>query len=121
MRPDRLRICYVRRTTDFPVWGLTSNEKCAKLHVIKGCEEDTRPGGIPREKATLVQGFCIAAGIDTTSEPQAGNGLPGTPVTASMSDGVCRNQGGTVEYICIPPLIFQGVGIFYTSPQFKRR
>lgn len=85
-------------------------------HVIKGCEEDTRPGGIPREKATLVQGFCIAAGIDTTSEPQAGNGLPGTPVTASMSGGVSRNQGGTVEYCCIPPLILQGVGIFYTFP-----
>ena len=33
-----------------------------------------------------------------------------------MSDGLCRNQGGTVEYICIPPLIFQGVGIFYTFP-----
>ena len=31
MRPDRLRICYVRRTTDFPVWGLTSNEKCCEI------------------------------------------------------------------------------------------
>ena len=28
------------------------------------------------------------------------------------------NQGGTVEYICIPPLIFQGVGIFYTLPHY---
>ncbi|MCI6936541.1 MAG: hypothetical protein MR762_07825 [Clostridiales bacterium] len=35
----------------------------------------------------------------TTSEPQAGNGLPGAPVTASMSgSGFRGNQGGTVEY-----------------------
>ena len=33
-----------------------------------------------------------------------------------MSDGLRRNQGGTVEYFCIPPLIVQGVGIFYTFP-----
>ena len=90
-------------------------------HVIKGCEEDTRPGGIPREKATLVQGFCIAAGIDTTSEPQAGNGLPGTPVTASMSGGVQPQPGWNrgILLFCIPPLILQGMGIFYTFPNSK--
>ena len=33
-----------------------------------------------------------------------------------MSGSSGSNQGGTVEYICIPPLIFQGVGIFYTFP-----
>ncbi len=38
-----------------------------------------------------------------------------------MSDSFGCNQGGTVEYICIPPLIFQGVGIFYTFSQYKRR
>ena len=53
---------------------------------------------------------------DTTSEPSGGNTGSGAPVKASMSDGLRRNQGGTVEYICIPPLIFQGVGIFYTFP-----
>ena len=37
-----------------------------------------------------------------------------------MSDGLRRNQGGTVEYICIPPLIsYQGMGIFYTFPKTK--
>ena len=41
---------------------------------------------------------CNPAGDDTTSELQVGNGLPGAPVNASMSDGFCRNQGGTVEY-----------------------
>ena len=56
---------------------------------------------------------------DTTSELSAGNGRPGTPVNASMSDGFVRNQGGTVEYICIPPLILSGAGIFYTYPQSK--
>ena len=36
---------------------------------------------------------------DTTSEPITGNGYPGAPVKASMSGGLVRNQGGTVEYI----------------------
>ena len=29
------------------------------------------------------------------------------------------NQGGTVEYFCIPPLIFRGWGIFYTLPNSR--
>ena len=91
-------------------------------HVIKGCEEDTRPGGIPREKATLVQGFCIAAGIDTTSEPQAGNGPPGAPVNAPMSGSdFAATRVEPWNELIIPPLYVQGVGIFYTSPQLKRR
>ena len=60
----------------------------------------------------MVQGICTPAGDDTTSELSAGNGWTGAPVKASMSDGASRNQGGTVEYFCIPPLIFQGVGFF---------
>ena len=69
----------------------------------------------------MVQGIRTPAGSDTTSEPQGRNALPGAPVKASMSDGKCRNQGGTVEYCnyCIPPLIFQGMGIFYTFPTSK--
>ena len=56
----------------------------------------------------------------TTSEPSAGNSRSGTPVTASMSDSESCNQGGTVEYICIPPLIFQGMGLFLClSPNQK--
>ena len=66
--------------------------------------------------AHLVRGFRSPAGEDTTSEPQGRNALTGAPVKAPMSDGCCRNQGGPVEYFCIPPLIFQGVGIFYTFP-----
>ena len=50
-----------------------------------------------------MQGICNPAAVDTTSEPQAGNGLPGAPVIASMSDGTCRNQGGTVEYFVSHP------------------
>ena len=64
-----------------------------------------------------MQGIRTPAGEDTTSEPQGRNALTGAPVKAPMSDGFCRNQGGTVEYFCIPPLIFQGVGIFIPSPQ----
>ena len=55
-------------------------------------------GKIPREDAISVQGFRTPAGTDTTSEPHGGNAMPGAPVTASMSDGPGRNQGGTVEY-----------------------
>ena len=53
---------------------------------------------------------------DTTSEPPGGNARMGAPITASMSDGASRNQGGTVEYFCIPPLIRQGMGLFFAHP-----
>ena len=76
-------------------------------------------GKISREGALVLKGACTPAVDDTTSEPQGRNALPGAPVKASMSDGQGRNQGGTVEYFCIPPLIFQGVGIFYTFPTSK--
>ena len=71
----------------------------------------------------MVQGGCTPAGDDTTSEPQGRNALTGAPVKASMSGSYQSNQGGTVEYclLCIPPLIFQGMGIFYTFPTSKRR
>ena len=61
------------------------------------------PGKIPREDAILVQGVCNTAPDDTTSEPQGRNALPGAPVTVPMSDGLCRNQGGTVEYFVSHP------------------
>ena len=50
-----------------------------------------------------MQGVCTPAEDDTTSELQIGNGLPGAPVKASMSDGYGRNQGGTVEYFVSHP------------------
>ena len=51
-----------------------------------------------------MQGICNPAAVDTTSEPQAGNGLPGAPVIASMSGFDFRsNQGGTVEYFVSHP------------------
>jgi len=77
------------------------------------------PGKIPREDATLVQGICTPAENDTTSEPRGRNALPGSPVKAAMSDGFGRNQGGTVEYICIPPLTSQGEG-FFLFPKRQR-
>ena len=36
----------------------------------------------------MVQGICTPAENDTTSEPPGGNTGTGTPVKASMSDGV---------------------------------
>ena len=72
---------------------------------------------IPREVATLVQGNCTPADSDTTSEPQVGNGLPGAPVKASMSDGLRRNQGGTVEYFVSHPCFVRGWEFFIPSPR----
>ena len=56
--------------------------------ITKAVTKTSDFGKIPREEATLVRGFCTPADADTTSEPQVGNGLPGAPVTASMSDGL---------------------------------
>ena len=68
-----------------------------------------------------MEGFRMPAGFVPLLSRMCGNAMPGAPVTASMSDGESRNQGGTVEYICIPPLIFQGMGYFFTLPNSKRR
>ena len=61
------------------------------------------PGKIPREDVTLVQDARNTAPDDTTSELPVGNGRTGAPVTVPMSDGLCRNQGGTVEYFVSHP------------------
>jgi len=62
-----------------------------------------RPGKIPRERYIWCKYFVTLPGPDTTSEPQGRNALPGSPVKATMSDGLCRNQGGTVEYFVSHP------------------
>ena len=36
----------------------------------------------------MLKGACTPAESDTTSEPPVGNGRTGTPVKASMSDGL---------------------------------
>ena len=69
----------------------------------------------------MVQWLCIRNPVDTTSEPLTGNGQTGAPVKAPMSDGESRNQGGTVEYFCIPPLFRQGMGIFLPFPRKDMR
>jgi hypothetical protein len=67
--------------------GLTFEYKYVRFFMDKGCDEDISSGKIPREGATLVQGFCKTAVCDTTSEPWGRNALPGAPVKAPMSDG----------------------------------
>ena len=71
-----------------PLKPLTFRKKYAKFLLEKSCDEDTRSGKIPREEATMVQGFRNTAACDTTSEPQGRNALPGAPVIASMSGPV---------------------------------
>ena len=79
-----------------------------------------RPGKILREGAILLQGFRNPAGVDTTSEPQAGNGPPGAPVNAPMSGSdFAATRVEPWNELLIPPLYVQGVGIFYTFPEVK--
>ena len=79
-----------------------------------------RPGKILREGAILLQSFCNPAGVDTTSEPQAGNGPPGAPVNAPMSGSdFAATRVEPWNELIIPPLYVQGVGIFYTFPEVK--
>ena len=75
------------------------------LHFLykKAVMKTRGPGKIPREDAILVQGSRNPAGGDTTSELWGRNAPPGAPVTVPMSDGLCRNQGGTVEYFVSHP------------------
>ena len=54
--------------------------------------------------------LCTPFRNDTTFELQGGNVLPGTPVTESMSGGLVRNQGGTVEYYIL----------LYPTPDYVR-
>ena len=77
--------------------------KYDKFFVENAMTKTCIPGKIPREDAILVQGVCNTALDDTTSEPPDGNIGTGAPVKASMSDGWCRNQGGTVEYFVSHP------------------
>ena len=86
----------------------------------KSSDEDTRSGNVSQRETQLGARVLYTYRNDTTSEPYGGNAIPGSPVNATMSGEEIRNQGGTVEYFCIPPLITSGVGIFYTFPTTRR-
>ena len=75
---------------------------------------------VPREDAVLVKSICFLLFAIPLLSCMCGNAIPGAPVKASMSGEAIRNQGGTVEYICIPPLIFIGGGYFYAFPQIDK-
>ena len=108
-----ISLAYLQKTFD-------RTEKMCYHIVVQGCDEDTPRWKTPREEPFWCNGSVIGTRLDTTSEPPGGNAGTGTPVTASMSDGLGRNQGGTVEYFCIPPLFRQGMGYFlYPPPQFR--
>ena len=75
-----------------------------------------RPEKAAQREARLVRGFCKTASHDTTSEPPGRNARMGAPITASMSDGFVRNQGGTVEYFVSHPCFVRGWDYFYAFP-----
>ena len=86
-------------TEEFSRRGLTFDGKCATFQHRKALTKTRAFGKIPREDVPVVKGIRTPAESDTTSEPQAGNALPGAPVIASTSGSAPRgNQGGTVEY-----------------------
>ena len=101
---------YLQKTFDNP-------DKVCYVKRVQGSDEDTPRRMMPREEPTWCNGSALGTRLDTTSEPLTGNGQTGAPVKAPMSDGLRRNQGGTVEYFCIPPLFRQGMGIFYALPK----
>ena len=87
-----------------PLGGLTTaNNRAILFYKKKSRDEDTLFRQGPQRERHLVQGVWISAGEDTTSELSGGNAGTGAPVTASMSDGCGRNQGGTVEYFVSHP------------------
>ena len=105
----------------FSPGGIDKGQEMCYIDWVKSQDEDTRLSAASQRETPCGVRVLYAALNDTTSEPCGGNAIPGAPVTASMSGEAIRNQGGTVEYICIPPLIFQGVGVFYTFPTASPR
>ena len=85
----------------------------------KALTKTRAPVRFPERMPLLVKGIRTPAAGVTTSEPQAGNGLPGAPVTASMSGSAVQgNQGGTVEYcfLLYPTPDSSGDGLFFYPP-----
>ena len=86
----------------------------------KSSDEDTRSGNASQRETHFGGRVLYAYRFDTTSEPPVGNSRSGAPVTVPMSGEAIRNQGGTVEYFCIPPLILIGGWVFFIpSPILK--
>ena len=111
-----LHICcgYLQKPFDNP-------GKMCYVNRVQGSDEDMPRRKSPREEPGWCDGSVNGDRLDTTSEPPGGNAGTGAPVKAPMSDGLRRNQGGTVEYFCIPPLFRQGMGIFLPFPRKDMR
>ena len=71
-----------------PPQGLTFGGIYDKFSPVRGCEKDMPSRKSLREKPVGAR-LCRFAAEDTTLEPWSGNALPGAPVNASMSDGLC--------------------------------
>ena len=71
-----------------PPQGLTFYRFYDKFSPVRGCEKDTPFRDLLREKPVGARLRKLTV-KDTTLEPWSGNALPGAPVKASMSDGLC--------------------------------
>ena len=67
----------------------------------------------------MVKGICNTARVDTTSEPQGRNALPGAPVTVPMSGGFMSTATRVEPWNTLYPTpVSSGDGIiFMPSPQ----
>ena len=101
----------------FSACRIDKERKMCYISYEKSSDEDTRSGNASQRETHFGGRALCAYRFDTTSEPPVGNSRSGAPVTVPMSGEAIRNQGGTVEYFCIPPLITSGGGYFlYLSP-----
>ena len=101
----------------FSACRIDKDGKMCYISYEKSSDEDTRSGNASQRETHFGGRVLCAYRIDTTSEPYGGNAIPGSPVKATMSGEAIRNQGGTVEYFCIPPLITSGGGYLLYLPQ----
>ena len=90
MTPDFgvMQTCDASVLQKFPPQGLTFGRIYDKFTPVRGCDKDTPPLWSLREKPVGAR-LCRRKAEDTTLEPRGGNTLPGAPVKASMSDGLC--------------------------------
>ena len=97
--------------------GIDKQRKLCYISTVKSYDEDTHFGKLPRERSVWCK--------DLADLPKWYHfwaigwkwpiGCARYCVNEWRSYG--RNQGGTVEYICIPPLICQGWVFFMPSPE----
>ena len=110
-------------TAGFPLRGLTFSKKCAKFLLRKALTKTCAPVRFSERMPLSVKGTRTPATGDTTSEPRwrkCHAGCARYRVNEWLREsGATRVEPWNTE--CIPPLIFQGMGYFFTLPKKDTR